>query len=60
MVAITSSGAISDESVDKSDVDAFMTMFKEILEAENEDVFTRKNHPQMVSVLEAVETAVTR
>lgn len=59
VVAITSSGAMSDESVDKSDVDAFMAMFKEIVEAENKDSFTRKNHPQMASVLEAVQTAVS-
>ena len=55
VVALTSSGAAGDESVDKSEVDAFMAMFKEIIEAEHEDVFTMKNHPHIKSVLTGIQ-----
>jgi beta-glucosidase len=58
IIAITTSGAEGDESVDKSDSEAFMNMFKEILESEDEDAFARKNHPQMQSILQSVQAAV--
>jgi beta-glucosidase len=59
VVALTSSGAAGDESVDKSEVDAFMAMFKEIIEAEHEDVFTLKNHPHIKSVLTGIREIVS-
>ncbi len=59
VVALTSSGAAGDESVDKSEVDAFMAMFKEIIEAEHEDVFTLKNHPHIRSVLTGIKDIVS-
>jgi beta-glucosidase len=59
VVALTSSGAAGDESVDKSEVDAFMAMFKEIIEAEHEDVFTLKNHPNIKSVLTGIKEIVS-